>query len=192
MTAAWRLLEAGEPFSLRAVTRMAGVSPASSYRHFPDRPHLEAAVGARGFHALETRLRSAVSGPHATLSDLGAAYVAFAVERPALFRMMFAEVDDRDERATAKAGLVALISDAVARLGGLGADTSGEVTRDFLVKGVWGLSHGLAMLQIEGLSPDRGPPSAVPDDREIQAVFSALAAGLVRSATRWPDQPGTR
>jgi len=29
------MLEAGEPFSLRALARQAGVSPTAPYRHFP-------------------------------------------------------------------------------------------------------------------------------------------------------------
>nr|WP_278257891.1 helix-turn-helix domain containing protein [Nocardioides convexus] len=50
------MLERGEPFSIRAVAREAGVSPTAPYRHFPEREALESALAAEGLRDLKADL----------------------------------------------------------------------------------------------------------------------------------------
>lgn len=79
--------------SLRAAARRAGVSTAAPYRHSSDRGALLSAVAAVGYQELAERL-SAVHPAPSTPDDLAAAavaYVQFALARPGLFRVMFAE-----------------------------------------------------------------------------------------------------
>lgn len=91
LSAAMRMLEQGEPFSLRAVARRAGVSPTAPYRHFADREALESALAAEGLRALKADLTTDRTMPESVsdLADFGVAYVNFALRRPALFRLMF-------------------------------------------------------------------------------------------------------
>src|SRR6202045_5242684 len=98
------LEEHGETaLSLRAVARRAGVSPAAPYRHYADREALVSAVAALGYGELAERLAAAHPSPSTPdqLASVAVAYVQFALDRPALFRIMFGEPCDRDndERA---------------------------------------------------------------------------------------------
>src|SRR3982074_3363797 len=93
------LEESGETeLSLRAVARRAGVSPAAPYRHYADRESLISAVAAVGYRELAQRLAAAHPSPSTPeqLASVAIAYVQFALERPALFRLMFGEPCDRD------------------------------------------------------------------------------------------------
>jgi AcrR family transcriptional regulator len=81
-----------ENLSLRELAASLRVSRAAPYRHFADRRALLAALAAQGFDELTAIQRKAVAGEHAPQARLAAAgrsYLAFAAERPELFRLMF-------------------------------------------------------------------------------------------------------
>lgn len=142
-----QLLEQGEPFSLRAAARRAGVSPTAPYRHFADRDALESALAAVGFRDLKADLMDDGDLP-ASSSDLvefGVAYVAFSLRRPALFRLMFGkECDDaNDQRVRAAAELHELLAAALSNVF-QDADTPALATS------LWSLAHGLAFLHLDG------------------------------------------
>src|ERR1700712_1278902 len=119
--AAMELLEGrGETaLSLRAVARRAGVSSAAPYRHYADREALVSAVAAVGYRELAERLAVAHPSPSTPeqLASVAIAYVQFALERPALFRIMFGEPCDRDndERGAATAAVSLYLHEIVAR-----------------------------------------------------------------------------
>src|SRR6202171_5565190 len=119
--AAMELLEeSGETaLSLRAVARGAGVSPAAPYRHYADREALVSAVAAVGYRELAQRLAAAHPSPSPPdqLASVAVAYVQFALERPALFRIMFGEPCDRDndERVAATAAVSQYVRAIVGR-----------------------------------------------------------------------------
>src|SRR5467141_936961 len=121
LSAALELLEEGgtTALSLRAVARRAGVSPAAPYRHYADREALVSAVAALGYRELAERLAAAHPSPSTPeqLASVAIAYVRFALERPALFRIMFGEPCDRDndERVAATAAVSAYLREIVAR-----------------------------------------------------------------------------
>lgn len=79
--------------SLRAVARRAGVSHAAPAHYFPSRADLMAAGLAEGFDALTARMLAgrdaAGDDPWEQLKAIGLGYIAFALERPRTFRMMF-------------------------------------------------------------------------------------------------------
>jgi AcrR family transcriptional regulator len=82
-----------ENLSLRELAASLDVSRAAPYRHFADRRALLAALAAEGFDALTAIYRKAIAAsktPRARLAASGRAYLAFAAERPQLFRLMFA------------------------------------------------------------------------------------------------------
>ncbi len=79
-----------ENLSLRELAESLGVSRAAPYRHFADRRALLAAVAADGFDGLTAIYRDACGRtPEARLEAAGRGYLAFAAERPQMFRLMF-------------------------------------------------------------------------------------------------------
>ncbi len=79
-----------ENLSLRELAESLGVSRAAPYRHFADRRALLAAVAADGFERLTAIHRNARGKiPQARLAAAGRGYLAFAAERPQMFRLMF-------------------------------------------------------------------------------------------------------
>jgi AcrR family transcriptional regulator len=173
LSAAMELLEeSGETaLSLRAVARRAGVSPAAPYRHYADREALVSAVAALGYRELAQRLAAAHPSPSTPeqLTSVAVAYVQFALERPALFRIMFGEPCDRDnhERTAATAAVTLYLREIVARVF---PDTDAEA----MATATWALVHGLAFLHLDG-KLDASTPSAVVD-RVTAAIHALLSA----------------
>jgi len=183
LRAAMELLEEGgeASLSLRAVARRAGVSPAAPYRHYADREALVSAVAAVGFHELGDRLTAADASPSAALqlTQVAIAYVQFALERPALFRIMFGEPCDSDneERAAAATAVSAYVRE-VARRGFPRADA------DALTIALWALVHGLAFLHLDG-KLDASSPAVVADrvTAAIQALLTPPGPDVVSHVT---------
>jgi AcrR family transcriptional regulator len=98
--AARRILEAecAAALSLRAVAREAGVSPAAPYHHFKDKTELLEAVAHGGWEEVSeiiAEARRSVSDPREAMTEIGVAYVKFARENPALYRLMYDTTRDR-------------------------------------------------------------------------------------------------
>jgi AcrR family transcriptional regulator len=175
LSAALELLEEGgaTALSLRAVARRAGVSPAAPYRHYADREALVSAVAAVGYRDLAERLAAAHPAPSTPeqLASVGVAYVEFALERPALFRMMFGEPCDRDndERVAATAAVSLYLREIVARC-------FPQADAAALAPAIWALVHGLAFLHLDG-KLDAPTPSAVTErvTAAIQALLTATS-----------------
>jgi AcrR family transcriptional regulator len=173
LSAALELLEEGgaRALSLRAVARRAGVSPAAPYRHYADREALVSAVAAVGYRELAERLAAAHPAPSTPeqLASVGVAYVQFALEQPALFRMMFGEPCDRDndERVAATAAVSLYLREIVARC-------FPHADAEALAPAIWALVHGLAFLHLDG-KLDAATPAAVAD-RVTAAIHGLLSA----------------
>ncbi|MGN7862326.1 TetR/AcrR family transcriptional regulator [Microbacterium sp. 22303] len=180
LAAAIELLESGEPFSMRAVARRAGVSQTAPYRHFADRNALDGAVAVAGFRDLASDLTDALDAapPGATPADilggLGVAYVFFALRRPTEFRIMFGnECDDADaERVLAAQRLNAVLDDALADLFP-GADVP------HLSTALWGMAHGLAFLHLDGKMRPENLDEVEARVRAAVAAVLAMNAGEV-------------
>ncbi|MFD8221965.1 TetR/AcrR family transcriptional regulator [Streptomyces sp. NPDC059697] len=162
--------------SLRAVARRAGVSATAPYRHYADRDALVSAVAAEGYRELGGCLAAAHSSP-ATSDDLAAiavAYVRFALDHPAMFRVMFAEPCDpsNEERVAATAALSEYVR-GVVRSAFPGADP------EVLATPVWALVHGLAFLHLDG-KLDTSTPEVVAHQVRT-AVHALLATSPVTS-----------
>jgi AcrR family transcriptional regulator len=175
--AAMELLEeSGESaLSLRAVARCAGVSPAAPYRHYADREALVSAVAAVGYRELAERLAAAHPSPSTPeeLARVAVAYVQFALERPALFRIMFGEPCDRDndERGAATAAVSHYVRAIVER-------TFPQADAAALATAIWALVHGLAFLHLDG-KLDASSPSVVAErvTAAIRALLTATSIG---------------
>ncbi len=131
---------------LREIARLVGVSAAAPYRHFTDRKALLEAVAAEGFRGFAAAMAKAAGGlPEADqLAAMAFGYVRFALDQPALFRLMFSSelhpYRDADLKEQAEAAY-ATIAVAAAR-----EDKSapGEMAVT-----CWSFVHGLAMLVLE-------------------------------------------
>lgn len=170
LTAAMRMLEEGEPFSLRALAREAGVSPTAPYRHFKDRDALESALAAQGLRDLKVDLTEGRELPAsaADLGELAVAYVEFALRRPALFRVMFGNACDTGsaERVEAAAEIHDLLAAAMTRV-------FPDVDADALASAGWALAHGMAYLYMDGKLQAESTEEI--GDR-VRAAFAAIIA----------------
>lgn len=157
LDAAVELLREGgvEALSLRGVARAAGVSQTAPYRHFRDRRALVAGIAQEGFAGMGIAISRAVQAGEPGLPALRrglAAYVRFAQEHSAEYRVMFgpelARRDDLPELNETAVGVFGLLRDAIARLqqgGALGAGDPGLMSIT-----AWATLHGLVMLSLDG------------------------------------------
>jgi AcrR family transcriptional regulator len=150
--------------TLRGAGAALGVSRTALYRHFADKDALLAAVARDGFVGLKGAL-DAARGRAAALADqlteMGFAYVRFAAENPAHYRVMFGGFLDRCARDP---DLLADAGAAFQALVGAIVDLQREqrIRQDDpqqLARFVWAAVHGIAMLAIDGQlgpEPDAG------------------------------------
>jgi AcrR family transcriptional regulator len=159
-----------DALTLRGVARAAGVSPTAPYRHFADRAALVAGVAEDGFRRLFARMRQAVAAPpapgetaRAGLQRLALAYLAFALEHPAEYRIMFgralgdaagdAGVDGPSGPrpapfVEARASVFAFLRGGIAHLQEQGMVRAGDASA--MALSAWALMHGVAMLTLDG------------------------------------------
>jgi AcrR family transcriptional regulator len=130
--------------TLRAVARKAGVSHAAPYRHFPNHEALLVELSIEGFEELREAIAEAAKAP-GTESDkiatIGAAYMRFVAQRPALARLMFGgQLPNRDQFPA-----LGLKAESI------GAEIGAALHDSALGLAVWGSVHGLAMLVLENV-----------------------------------------
>jgi AcrR family transcriptional regulator len=180
--------------SLRDVARQAGVSHTAPYRHFASKEALLAALAEVGYgelaDAMEAAVRDAPGDPSAQLRGTGRAYVSLALRRPALFRLMFSGAI-----CTIPAGgtfsqvagrsfslLVRTISDGQAA----GVLRPGPPEQAALA--AWSLVHGLGVLLLERQLDVLGDGGALDPMALVDAITTALSAGLATGALS-PKRP---
>lgn len=166
--------------SLREVARRAGVSHAAPYRHFPSKEALLAAVAEEGFHDFRKALEDAASqaaSPLEALQAIGVAYVAFALEHSAHFRVMFGgsptTTCDYPDLVAASEGAFGVLVSTIQRCIETGALRDAPPAE--LALAAWSTVHGLASLLLDGMLPGAGTP-----DTLAKTVTSTLLTGLKR------------
>ena len=129
----------------------------------------ETALSLRAVARRAGRLAAAHPSPSTPeqLASVAIAYVQFALERPALFRIMFGEPCDRDndERVAATTAVSLYVREIVRR-------SFPQADADALATAIWALVHGLAFLHLDG-KLDASTPSAV-----VERVTGAIRALL--------------
>ena len=178
MDAARRLLEAEGPsaLSLRAVAREAGVSPAAPYHHFKDKAELLDAVAQEGWDILQEQMKDAKAkdqGLH-QLTSLGIAYVCFARENPALYRVMYDATRDKESLPEGmqddKDSAYCMVRDTMIEHG---ADPTDEIHLELASTAAWCGAHGLAEMagfkQFEVLKAELGGERPF-----LEAVFNHM------------------
>jgi len=144
-----------ESVSLRAIARRAGYSPASLYEYFDGKHSLLRALAEEAAARLFVALGA--TGPHEAdlppLVRIGLAYLRFARQSPEDFLLLFARLPSR-RRSSAEtppaASPFALVL-AAAREHREGCGLRAGDGDEELAYAVWGLVHGLAMLQLTHL-----------------------------------------
>lgn len=188
--------EGVERLTLRAVARGAGVSHTAPYRHFANKEALLAAIAEDGFAQLTADLSTALGnhlsnhlgnnvGNHQTATTQvvagGLAYVQFAQQNPAIFRLMFSHlVGDRSQYPTlhlaAKHSFNTLLAAVV------DGQTRGEFVAgpaDALTMSLWAMVHGLATLVIDNQIPSApimGDCTA--ENQTLTALLQHMLIGL--------------
>jgi AcrR family transcriptional regulator len=139
--------------SIREVARRAGVTYAAPYHHFADKSALLAAVACEGFQGLVSKLELAAARKESLESELQAlaeAYIAFAMEQPSHYRVMFlpevkTSVDSEALHASGERAF-GLLLERVVRARPAAATSAHEV----VAATAWAALHGLALLAIDG------------------------------------------
>lgn len=186
-----RLLERTEDpatVTIARIVREAGCTPPSLYHYWGTREELLRDASARGWEAFRGSQQASAredEGPLERIRGRGQAYVAFARERPALFRALFVSAtlspptaerarrepgpEPAPERAPGPA-LAALVSDVTAAMeAGLLRRTDPTV----VALALWASVHGLATLCVT--HPEL-PGALVDDAARLQQ--DAILAGL--------------
>ena len=134
---------------LRALARDVGVSATALYRHFPDKEALLDALadeGLRRLGALQAQAWLKAGGGIGGFKATGIAYVRFAHDEPALFRLSFTrQMPERCPDGSNDGGEVAY---NLLRAG-VGEALPGVEDPDTAALHAWALVHGLAMLILD-------------------------------------------
>jgi AcrR family transcriptional regulator len=167
VAAARELLEQEGPAALtmRRLADRLGIRAPSLYKHLPDKAALEAAIIATGFEDAATAFEAALDGATEPLATLAAAYRAFALAHPHLYRLMTDQPLPRDRLPT-----------------GLEERTAApllQATGDpELARAVFAFAHGMVLLELTRRFPAGADPQTA--WREGIAAFQARVAASER------------
>jgi AcrR family transcriptional regulator len=170
-------------WSMREACRRAGVSQAAPYRHFADKLALVDAVAAETYGELEGRYRAAVSGSRGASVPSAAvarAHLRFALEEPALFRLLFSSPRLHGTREARSA--YAAFENAIETSQKHGGLPHGSVT--MLSHVFWSAAHGVADLVLSGNFGVRHGKEVA--ERMLEALLRGLPASAPLPAGRTP------
>lgn len=137
--------------SLREVARRAGVSHAAPYHHFADKDALLSAICDRGYQLLQQEMQKGHElGGIAVdrLQNAGIAYAYFAVEHPALFRLMYTweRVGEPSEEWTkSTASMSEAMIQGISEATGCSPEEALQIHLT-----LWAAMHGIVMLWLDG------------------------------------------
>lgn len=173
-----RILESQGPaaLSLRAVAREAGVSPAAPYHHFKDKGELLEAVSKEGWRELGeaiARVRAEAPDAMSGMTEIGVAYVCFARQNPALYRIMYDSACDREtmlDHAKEEESGWRHVADAIVEAG---VDPTDEREIELATIAAWCTAHGVAEMaafkEFDQLKHDLGGEEAF-----VRAILSRV------------------
>jgi AcrR family transcriptional regulator len=180
------ILERGvDGFTLREAARRLGVSPAAPAHHFGDARGLLTEVAAEGFRELAQELtaadKSGGSDLTARLHAQGAAYVRFALKRPARFQLMFRH--DKHDTANPEFKDVArqaygVLENAIRAATRTAADESLTPDGYALLLAHWSIVHGFAHLVLGGEISAMKAGSDVTDEALLDSLLPQMLKHL--------------
>lgn len=141
--------------SLRKVARQAGVSHAAPYAHFTDKQALIAAISTEGYKELYERISQAAvryaNDPLRQFVESSWAYVAFALDEPAHFKITLSGVVEKEKDYPAFVEIAQknyqLLLEIITACQSAGILDPGAP--DLMAVSVWGLIHGFVSLVLE-------------------------------------------
>lgn len=177
-----------EGVTMRQIAAELGWSSTTAYRYFKNRDEILAAVRAAAFNRFCEVIEKAMGSnadPRKSARNVGQAYLGFALENSAAYRMMFdvsqADVTGNAELtealARARRSMVAYVTPMI---------DHGILRGQAHVLGqmLWAAAHGLVMLRLSGI---------VADDAELRQLHEKSMSALVRGANpAMPVTSGTR
>ena len=160
-----RLLDTqgSEGLTMRAIATEMGIRAPSLYKHITGKHEVEVALIAQGLDEAGTAFSSAVSRDGDPLMLIAAAYRAWALAHPHLYRLMNDQPLPRNE-------LPAGLEDRAAAP--LLAALGGDVDR---ARAMWAFAHGMVTLEMV----DRFPP-----DADLSAAWATGVNGIAHTNTR--------
>jgi AcrR family transcriptional regulator len=170
--------------SLREVARRAGVTPGAPYHHFPSRSALLGAVAEQGFSTLgEAMNRAAGTAWSATpldrLAAIGTAYLRFALDHHAHYRVMFLpELSTERAPASLQDAALGTFMRLIDTVNALAPSVSRQQALMASVA-CWSMAHGFVALWNDG--PLARLPS-VPDREAMIASVGRLLATAAQAA----------
>ena len=184
-------------FSLRELSRRAGVTHNAPYKHFADKRELLAAVSGAGFELLAKRMTdvtATLSNPRQRLSAIARAYVRHGVENPALYRLMFGGYltgQDESRPAVERAAgekTKALLEEAIIE-GALGSAIPNTLRNERKIAGAilifWSQMHGLTLLLVDRLVGPSGKADELAE-KALQGILDGLGTKIpVLSPGTW-------
>jgi len=177
-------------FSLREAAMAVGVSPSAAYRHFADKAALLGAIAADAFFEMGQRFEEAtraVRGSSARAARArflaqGRAYVAFALEQPERFSVMFGPYGagsaclQAADGAHGHATPYAALSRALDELVNAGVVSPSRRTGAELM--AWSAIHGLATLLVS--------KALVAERRGVDAMVDRIGDDCLRAMAEPP------
>jgi AcrR family transcriptional regulator len=168
-----------DALTLRAVARAAGVSEAAPYRHFANRRELVAAVAEEGFRALEAAMLVAVQkGGREGLRQVAYAYVHFAHDNPAMYRVMFgpelANTEDLPSLRDTARSVLGFVAHGITGLQQAGMIGPGDPA--LMAAVLWATLHGLVVLSLDGQSAGVAPSI----DVQVQEATRIMMFGMAK------------
>lgn len=167
-----------EAVSMRQLAAELGVSAMTPYRYFKDKDDLLAAVRAQGFTRFAVALETAYDAepdPARRAEAVGGAYVRFAFDAPAAYRLMFdlyqpSEGDYPELVAAAERArrMMTAYVEALMGAGLIAGDDARAIAHVF-----WASIHGLVVLKLAG----KLEPGVEFDDLR-RLMFMALGRGF--------------
>ena len=138
---------------LRALARDLGVSATALYRHFPNKDALLDALALEGLNRLgahQAAAAGAAGGGRDGFCEMGITYVKWAVENPALLRLIYSRVGQVDLSADDPSAMGEAFHQLRAGIAATMPEDMSSEKRAAAALHAWSLVHGLAMLILDG------------------------------------------
>jgi AcrR family transcriptional regulator len=174
-----------EAVTMRRIADRIDYTPTAIYFHFRDKGELFRRLCAEDFGALAARFQvlARVPDPVERLRMLGRAYVAFALDHPNHYRLLFmaprpdgGAEGSGSERGGPESSAYAFLRRAVMEAGAAGRFVPEYSDLDLAAQTLWAGLHGVASLEI-GKRDDAGVPWR-PRNERVEAMVDVLLRGL--------------
>jgi AcrR family transcriptional regulator len=167
-----------EGLSLRNVAKRIGVSHTAPYNHFSDKQALLAAISTAGHEQLHQILldtfETTKENPPRIFPEIAWAYLQFALDNPAKFKLMFSGALEEERNHPAFMEIsgksIALLGEIIAFCQGNGQLPPGRVDNSAIK--LWSSVHGFTTLMLE----NQFPPQYL-QEKDIKELLRMLVSG---------------